>query len=73
MNAEDLEYILSEGVRLLEQEQGYDGVELRELITFARQRYKVSEEEVRTTIARQQLKRKMATQIVGTTCFVFNI
>lgn len=73
MNAEDLEYILSEGVRLLEQEQGYDGVELRELITFARQRYKVSEEEVRTTIARQQLKRKMATQIVGTTCYVFNI
>lgn len=73
MNAEDLEYILSEGVRLLEQEQGYEGVELREVITFARQRYKVSEEEVRTTIARQQLKRKMATQIVGTTCYVFNI
>lgn len=73
MNAEDLEYILSEGVRLLEQEQGYEGVELRELITFARQRYKVSEDEVRTTIARQQLKRKMASQIVGTTCFVFNI
>ena len=73
MNAEDLEYILSEGVRLLEQEQGYVGVELRELITFARQRYKVSEEEVRTTIARQQLKSKMATQIVGTACYVFNL
>ena len=73
MNAEDLEYILSEGVKLLEQEQGYEGVELRELITFARQRYKVSEEEVRTTIARQQLKSKMATQIVGTTCYVFNL
>ena len=73
MNAEDLDYILSEGVKALEHEQGYDGVELRELITFARQRYKVSEEEVRTTIARQQLKRKMASQIVGTTCYVFNI
>lgn len=73
MNVEDLEYILSEGVRLLEQEQGYEGVELRELITFARQRYKVSEDEVRTTIARQQLKRKMATQIVGTSCYVFNL
>lgn len=73
MNAEDLEYILTEGIKALEHEQGYDGVELRELITFARQRYKVSEEEVRTTIARQQLKRKMATQIVGTTCYVFNI
>ena len=73
MNAEDLQYILSEGVRLLEQEQGYEGVELRELITFARQRYKVSEDEVRTTIARQQLKRKMATQIVGTSCYVFNL
>ena len=73
MNAEDLEYILEEGIKMLEHEQGYEGVDLRELITFARQRYKVSEEEVRTTIARQQLKRKMATQIVGTSCYVFNI
>lgn len=73
MNAEDLEYILSEGIKMLEHEQGYEGVELRELITFARQRYKVSEDEVRTTIARLQQKRKMATQIVGTTCYVFNI
>ena len=73
MNAEDLEYILTEGIKALEHEQGYDGVELRELITFARQRYKVSEDEVRTTIARLQQKRKMASQIVGTTCYVFNI
>ena len=73
MNAEDLEYILTEGIKALEHEQGYAGVELRELITFARQRYKVSEDEVRTNIARLQQKRKMATQIVGTTCYVFNI
>lgn len=73
MNVEDLEYILTEGIKALEHEQGYDGVELRELITFARQRYKVSEDEVRTTIARLQQKRKMASQIVGTTCYVFNI
>lgn len=73
MNAEDLEYILSEGIKMLEHEQEFEGVELRELITFARQRYKVSEDEVRTTIARLQQKRKMASQIVGTTCYVFNI
>lgn len=73
MNAEDFEYILTEGIKALENEQGYEGVELRELLTFARQRYKVSEEEVRTTIARLQQKRKMASQIVGTTCYVFNI
>lgn len=73
MNAEDLQYILTEGIKALEHEQGYEGVDLRELITFARQRYKVSEEEVRTTIARLQQKRKMASQIVGTTCYVFNI
>lgn len=73
MNAEDLEYILSEGIKMLEHEQGFEGVELRELITFARQRYKVSEDEVRTTIARLQQKRKMASQIVGTSCYVFNI
>ena len=73
MNAEDLEYILSEGIKMLEHEQGFDGVELRELMTFARQRYKVSEDEVRATIARLQQKRKMATQIVGTSCYVFNI
>lgn len=73
MNAEDLEYILTEGIKALENEQGYEGVDLRELITFARQRYKVSEDEVRTTIARLQQKRKMASQIVGTSCYVFNI
>lgn len=73
MNAEDLEYILTEGIKALEHEQGYEGVDLRELITFARQRYKVSEDEVRTTIARLQQKRKMASQIVGTSCYVFNI
>lgn len=73
MNNEDLIYILTEGIKALEQEQGYEGVELRELITFARQRYKVSESEVRATLALLQQKKQVATQIVGTTCYVFNL
>lgn len=73
MNIEDLDYIIVEGCRALEREQGFEGVELRELIQFCRTRYKVSEEEVRATIARNQLKGMQATQIVGTACFVFNL
>lgn len=73
MNNEDLIYILTEGIKALELEQGYEGVELRELITFARQRYKVSESEVRATLALLQQKKQVATQIVGTTCYVFNL
>lgn len=73
MNNEDLIYILTEGIKALEQEQGYEGVELRELITFARQRYKVSESEVRAILALLQQKKQVATQIVGTTCYVFNL
>lgn len=73
MNNEDLIYILTEGIKALEREQGYEGVELRELITFARQRYKVSESEVRATLALLQQKKQVATQIVGTTCYVFNL
>ena len=73
MNNEDLIYILTEGIKALEREQGYEGVELREIITFARQRYKVSESEVRATLALLQQKKQVATQIVGTTCYVFNL
>lgn len=73
MNNEDLIYILTEGIKALEREQGYEGVELRELITFARQRYKVSESEVRAILALLQQKKQVATQIVGTTCYVFNL
>lgn len=73
MNNEDLIYILTYGIKALEREQGYEGVELRELITFARQRYKVSESEVRATLALLQQKKQVATQIVGTTCYVFNL
>lgn len=73
MNIEDLDYIIIEGVRALEREQGFEGVELRELIHFCRTRYKVTEDEVRATIARNQLKGMQATQIVGTACFVFNL
>ena len=73
MNNEDLDHIIVEGVRALEREQGFEGVELRELIHFCRTRYKVTEDEVRATIARNQLKGMQATQIVGTACYVFNL
>lgn len=73
MNIEDLDYIIVEGLRALEREQGFEGVELRELIHFCRARYKVTEDEVRATIARNQLKGMQSTQIVGTACYVFNL
>lgn len=73
MNNEDFDYIITEAVRVLEREQGYEGVDLRELTFFVRQRYKVTPEEVHATIARLQRQKMQETQIVGTSCFVFNI
>lgn len=73
MNTEDLEYIITEGVRLIENEQGFEGVDLREIINFARQRYKVTPEQVKATIAQLCRKNKQATQVVGDACILFNI
>lgn len=73
MNNEDLDYIITEAVKVIEREQGYEGADLRELTFFVRNRYKVTPQEVHATIARLQKQKQQETQIVGTSCFVFNL
>lgn len=73
MNTEDLENFITEGVRMIEQEQGYEGVDLREIIIFARQRYKVTPEQVKVAIGQLCRKKMQTTQVVGDACFVFNL